>query len=310
MTDDFDSDGFTEQDGDCNDCDGEIGPGALEVPVNDIDDNCDGTIDESFTPCDCQDNADWLSALDICDSRFYFSPGTWHSSGKDPIELGALETVTRYGSESNDLDVKAGCRYVVLSTGDARLHVPEEGSDFEAPCEDPRPDYNGPWHLSGKKVSSYDNVKLHVALFAPANAKGFSFDFIYITSEYPEFVGSIYNDAFYAIIQAENVNNWSTTNISFDNSPNHNEISVNSSFFEDPPQTDLSGTGYEWNAGEQIFTGGATGWYRTKWPIEPGSIFYLTFSIHDESDGVYDSMVILDNFRWLLNTTTAETIQL
>ena len=34
------------------------------------------------------------------------------------------------------------------------------------------------------------------------------------------------------------------------------------------------------------------------WPIRGGEEFRLTFSIHDEGDAVFDSLVLLDNFRW------------
>ncbi len=43
---------------------------------------------------------------------------------------------------------------------------------------------------------------------------------------------------------------------------------------------------------------GSTGWLRTNWPIQGGEEFTLTFSIHDEGDAIYDSLVLIDNFRW------------
>ena len=33
-------------------------------------------------------------------------------------------------------------------------------------------------------------------------------------------------------------------------------------------------------------------------PVSPGEIITLKFSIWDEGDGVWDSAVFLDNFRW------------
>ena len=39
---DNDSDGFTENQGDCNDTIPEISPGTLEIPNNDVDEDCDG----------------------------------------------------------------------------------------------------------------------------------------------------------------------------------------------------------------------------------------------------------------------------
>ena len=43
---------------------------------------------------------------------------------------------------------------------------------------------------------------------------------------------------------------------------------------------------------------GSTGWLRTSRSIRAAERFVLTFSIHDEGDGIYDSLVVLDNFRW------------
>jgi hypothetical protein len=45
---DYDSDGFTPEEGDCKDHDGAINPSKLEQ-MNGIDDNCDGKTDERFT---------------------------------------------------------------------------------------------------------------------------------------------------------------------------------------------------------------------------------------------------------------------
>ena len=62
---DDDGDGFSENDGDCNDYNIDIAPDLEEVPENGIDDNCDGTIDggaqdadeDGYTPegGDCDD---------------------------------------------------------------------------------------------------------------------------------------------------------------------------------------------------------------------------------------------------------------
>ncbi len=45
--DDNDGDGYTVDDGDCNDCDADVHPGASEA-CNEVDDNCDGSVDEGF----------------------------------------------------------------------------------------------------------------------------------------------------------------------------------------------------------------------------------------------------------------------
>jgi hypothetical protein len=66
--------------------------------------------------------------------------------------------------------------------------------------------------------------------------------------------------------------------------------------------TDIAGTGFECATNESAdsaMTGSSTGWLQTSWPIEGGEIFSITFHIHDTSDAVWDSEVIIDSFQFL-----------
>ena len=49
---DFDGDGFSIAQGDCNDCDGNANPGAFDVPGNGVDEDCNGTADDEVIGCD------------------------------------------------------------------------------------------------------------------------------------------------------------------------------------------------------------------------------------------------------------------
>jgi hypothetical protein len=51
-SDDKDLDGFTVAQGDCNDCDKAVNPGAFDVPANKVDEDCNGTADDE--PADCE----------------------------------------------------------------------------------------------------------------------------------------------------------------------------------------------------------------------------------------------------------------
>lgn len=53
--DDLDGDGYAIAQGDCDDCDDAVNPGAAELCGNDIDDNCNGQVDEPLTvdPLEC-----------------------------------------------------------------------------------------------------------------------------------------------------------------------------------------------------------------------------------------------------------------
>ncbi|MDY0001182.1 MAG: choice-of-anchor L domain-containing protein, partial [Polyangia bacterium] len=161
-----------------------------------------------------------------------------------------------------------------------------------------------------------DLTQLEIRLKVPGNARGFSFDFIFFSVEYPEYVCSPYNDTFYALVIDEpQLNGGSRTNVSFDSEGS--EITVNNGFFEYPPywSLDISGTAYEtedtWTSCSDDpsigcvapdpcprYIGSTTGWLRTSSPATPGQEVTIIFSIHDEGDNILDSAVIIDNFRW------------
>jgi Putative metal-binding motif len=62
---DDDGDGYTEIEGDCDDEDAAVFPGAVEV-INQIDDDCDGDVDEPPDPVD-QDGDGWTPEDGDCD---------------------------------------------------------------------------------------------------------------------------------------------------------------------------------------------------------------------------------------------------
>ncbi len=53
--------------------------------------------------------------------------------------------------------------------------------------------------------------------------------------------------------------------------------------------------------------GGATAWLTTTAPVKGGQVFNLDFYIWDTGDRVYDSSVIIDNFKWSCDETTVGT---
>ena len=81
---DDDGDGYSEREGDCNDGDATIHPGAEET-LNEIDDDCNGNVDEGTynfdddgdgyvdigSPSDCNDDDPWTfpGAIEDCDDR-------------------------------------------------------------------------------------------------------------------------------------------------------------------------------------------------------------------------------------------------
>jgi hypothetical protein len=314
---DYDGDGFSPAAGDCDDFEANINPNAFEVADNVRDDDCDGETDEPSSDCDCG-GADLVRALDLCDDRFLRS---WEERFVAPGAANGSAVLERYGAGSNGLGTRHGCTYAVLATAPVDIAAcdPElcpsghrqPGTDYYYDgwfaCEDgPGEPEPSPTGSDGALICDARQLVLH--LTAPSNANGFSFDFVYLSTEYPEWVGEGFNDTFYAIVDRPSVSEY--RNISYDEAGH--EIEIDNAFFESPPTTDITGTGYDGTCLNEDFSrtvcGSSTGWLRTSWNVNPGEEFSLTFSIHDEGDGFYDSATILDNFEWSLNPVDPGTI--
>ena len=163
---------------------------------------------------------------------------------------------------------------------------PTEGSDFTHL-------FTGTVGVSpepGTDLGSYgttnDETSLTLSLMVPAGMNAMTFDFYFLSAEYPEFVGQVYNDTFEANI---NGSAWSG-NAAVDSLGN--VVGVNSAFFSVTAQSDLSGSGYDNGVG------GGTGWLSVIVPVAEGELVSVEFKVYDVYDGIYDSAVLLDNFQW------------
>jgi hypothetical protein len=175
-------------------------------------------------------------------------------------------------------------------------------------------------------VPVHDYTELRMTIKAPINAGSFAFDFAFFSEEYPVYVCQGYNDTFLAIQTSTQFP--SGSQIAFDS--NGHRINVNNLFFEDcnsctncvtgptgqvidfthtcaNPIATLNGTGYEkllassTNPASQCNESkgsGGTDWLKTTSPVQPGETFTLSWIVFDEFDGILDSSVILDHFRW------------
>ncbi len=239
---------------------------------------------------------------------------------------------------------REGARIGVLSSGYARNYDDMVGSnqgqnsDFVASGGGPRDGTNYPTGQAppgfpeAAKGCPQDNlvndmIDVKLVLKAPPDATGFSFDFDFYSSEWPNYVCSNFNDAFVAYLTSSGM----TGNISFDS--NKNPVAVNIDFFNrctpgasigclrsngpnpDPPlskascsagPSELDGTGFgdtdqtQCDSGNmQATLGGSTGWLTTTASIQPGEQFTLEFMIWDAGDGLLDSSVLLDHFQWI-----------
>lgn len=195
------------------------------------------------------------------------------------------------------------CQMLVLFTGEVfntnLESYDQPGQDLWYTCEeDPAAYIDNAEEDDTPTDACYDLTQVRMVLRTPPNVTSIAFDFLFLSSEYPEYVGTSFNDTFYAII-GKNTVDATHINVSFDG--NGKAITVNNNYFQTPPDwtQSINGTGYEvMNSFGTEYVGSATGWLTTKAPVEPNEIYEIIFSIHDEGDGALDSAVVIDNIRW------------
>jgi hypothetical protein len=173
-----------------------------------------------------------------------------------------------------------GSDYFVMSSGATGLALTENSAPDTSTI------LNGLNNSQGE-----DMVQTVLVLQPPAAASCLAFDFAFYSEEFPEFVGSEFNDAFIAEIGQSTfqiIGNQviAPNNFAFDTEDN--VISVNTVFGVTAANAD--GTTYD----------GGTPLLTAKTPLEnPGQPITVTLSIMDLGDSIYDSTVFVDNFRWL-----------
>lgn len=332
---DLDQDGFTPATGDCNDCNPLVSPGAIEIAGNALDDDCDGQIDNVAPTCDQgltiadNDPLNAAKAADLC--KVAAGPKDWGVvSAKWVSPDGAAPPNSPNYSLGHGLlpdfgpnvHVQSGKTFLALSSGTARRPTDpgyqavsgfDKGFTSNSPQGFPKQMPACPGTLTG---TPHDGAALEIALRAPSNVHGFSFDFNYFSSEWPGFICSQYNDMFLAMmtpIPAGLVDG----NLAFD--PQGNFISVNTAFLdvcgcpENPPlpckaggktfpcslgNKGLLNTGFQ----DQVQDHGSTGWLTTTAPIVQNVPITIRWTTFDSGDGVLDSSVLIDHWQWLVTT--------
>jgi hypothetical protein len=317
-TKDDDGDGFLGPE-DCNDCDANVNPAAVEVVDESggapVDEDCDGQVDNVAGPCDeglLLDDADPLhaaQAIELC--REASGAQDWGlKSARYVRASGALvEAPTPqhgiFEAFGTHVTPRGGQRMLALSTGRARIPGQPDACgalscDGLGPGAAPQGFPQDVPNCPGDAMI-HDDIALEVSLKAPSNATGVQFDFRFYSFEYPEWVCSAYNDQFIALMTPPPMGSING-NISFDSM--HNPVSVNVAFFdvcEGCPQgaQDLEGTGFgTWD------DAGGTGWLSTSAPVGGGEDFTIRFAIWDTGDPAWDSTAIIDNFQWIANGGT------
>jgi hypothetical protein len=255
--DDKDMDGFSEVQGDCNDCDAFVNPSAVEViaepdengmTLPPVDEDCDTIKDNVAPPCDdglvlnSEDPMDAAKAVGMCN---YITSAKWvladgSAPPVDPVKLANFHL--GHGILDNlgpNNPPQEGTRMLALSSGTARkeghpeyIHRNfEKGYISNAPFGFPK---ESPSCAGVKTQSPRDATGLSVEFVAPSNAQGISFDFNFFTFEWPVYICTNFNDFFIANLTYSNNLDFppgqTDGNISFDGQKN--PISVNNAFLD------------------------------------------------------------------------------
>ncbi len=310
---DQDLDGYSPNQGDCDDTTPLVNPGAAEVAGNNYDDDCDGDSDEVETECESlalgkTDPTSLAEGLGLCNPDFLLE-----AKIAGPSDTRARSIVGNFGV----VNPEGGPAMIVLSSGvaadanDKGFQTPQSGVtlNYTNTAPNPAPDLpvkDGCGQANPATVNDY--TELVLKLRVPSNANSFSFNSQFLSAEYPEFVCTSFNDAFVVLLDDGIV---PERNIVFDDGGN--PISVNNGFFRvcenydakpetqncTRPMSEISGTGFDTvESWDDTPVGGSTGWLKTSAPVTPGSEIKLRFIIWDASDHIYDSTVLIDNFQW------------
>jgi hypothetical protein len=298
-----------------------INPAALDVPGNDRDEDCSGADATELPNCDgeldpaVESADDAVRAMGLC-SFLTLGSRNWGVSAARFVRLDGSEQLEdsrqvwvseRFGAVA----ALEGKKLLVLSTGVARdvsdpEYTPECDvfSSMQAAVgerwsggQNPPPGYpkdssQCAANTSSLGIPAFNDVGLEIELQVPANARSFSFDSIFFTYEYPDFVCSPFNDFFLALVNPA-PRDLPDDNVLFDD--NGDNVGVNTALLSvcredlDRPGRPIScqlgpellaGTGFdqeESTCAAQVakgdwvdIGGGSTGWLRTTVPVEPG----------------------------------------
>jgi hypothetical protein len=179
-----------------------------------------------------------------------------------------------------------GSTFAILTTGDSAL-VPTPNDSGSSGVD------LGGGNPPGRGNTAFDVTTLRLAVNVPPGANCLNVDFRFFSEEYPEFVGSSFNDAFIAEVGSSN---WTTSGSNITGLQNNlardelgNPVTINATGDVSVSPERAFGTTYD----------AATHALRGQGPIPAidqadGSV-NLFLSILDQGDNIYDSAVFVDN---------------
>ncbi len=169
----------------------------------------------------------------------------------------------------------------------------------------------------------HDGAALQLSLRVPTNAVTMMFDSNFFSYEFPKYFCSTYNDTYVVIMTPPPSGEPASANgnVAFDG--RGNVISVNAGFLRVCDQPDAGGGGASCAEGpEKLLATGfdrmasstnadmqidhaSTDWLTTTVDVTAlaGHEITLLFAVWDSTDGLFDTTILVDNFRWSLAAT-------
>jgi hypothetical protein len=361
---DQDGDGWTVCGGDCCDEIGPncqnpnlVNPGAFEFPGNMVDDDCDGVKDNPVPVCDnglASNSAtptDYAKAIDLCqftvespplkDKKWgVISAGLFRGNGAGAPDASARSIRTSFGTggivpqQNNSLAVfstgnaadlnDANPAYADFQTGKDNGANSPAPADWLAANGNVFP--NAPGCPAAAGNQALNSVMLKIRVRVPTNAKSFNVQMYFMSSEWPEWTCTPYNDMFVTLLDSAGVGNPADKNVAI-YSVNNQKYPVGVNLVKAAPGLftqckngtfgcsggnggnyngctgtgQLTGTGMdilEGGCGANNTTGGGTNWLKMAGNVKGGETMEIRFAIWDTSDGIYDSLVLLDDWVW------------
>jgi len=186
-----------------------------------------------------------------------------------------------------------GTTYGILSSGfvNSIASLPPDSVDEHTD------DFASQTSTATDRGQAEDYTVLSMVLAVPGGANCLALDYRFLSEEYPNYVGSEFNDAFIAELDGTSWNVDSAGNLTrpldFAASPAGNPVSVNGA----------GPTAMSPSESSDTYFNAATGLVTTKTPITAGA-HTVRLSIFDANDSNLDSAVFLDRLR-LINESSA-----
>ncbi len=222
-----------------------------------------------------------------------------------------------------------GSKMLALSSGEAINPFPDDHRDWGIKTNAP-PDWldfhggdlpSAPDCPPGDSIN--DAVMLKLRIRVPGGVRSFSFNIYFLSMEFPNWVCNAYNDFFIALLDSEH----ESDNPDFQNPADKNlaveasgyPVGVNMAHLTEAELFTVCEVSPDWpscqGVSDLINTGGfetgladsipanmtprgGTGWLTVRGNVVPGEVITLRLAIWDTGDHRFDSMVLIDNFRW------------